>query len=157
MAVDLTVEQAMAILQLQEFRCAVTRLPFWSDGADAFGPTLPSIDRIDPKGPYRVENVRIVLLGVNGLRGCGSDQDMYCMASALINNRAQARRLAKTAIAAISRQHKANDPQVAPVGYLTAAAKAAATRAKRDALDPVGARARYVAAAAKARRTAALA
>ncbi len=47
---------------------------------------MPSLDRIDPHGPYSADNVRIVLLGINGLRGCGTDADMYRIARALIRN-----------------------------------------------------------------------
>jgi hypothetical protein len=122
--VDLTLEQAMEILRKQDFRCALSRLRFWTDGADRFGPSLPSIDRIDPNGPYSAHNVRIVLLGVNSLRGRGTDADMYRIARALVAN-----------------------------GGSVAAIKAATTRAGRDAADPEAARARYLAAAAKARET----
>lgn len=104
--VDLTLEQGMELLRRQGYRCALTKLPFWSDSADRFGPTLPSLDRINPDGPYSASNIRIVLLGVNGLRGRGTDQDMYRIAHALLANRGS-----------------------------VAAAKAARTRAERKASD----------------------
>jgi hypothetical protein len=50
-------------------------LPFWSDAADRFGPSLPTLDRINPDGPYNVHN-GVVLLGVNALRGRGPNADM---------------------------------------------------------------------------------
>src|ERR1700722_12361469 len=78
--VTVTVEQLMAKLKRHSFCCALTGLPFWSDDADRFGPTMPSLDRIDCDGDYRDENVRVVLLGVNSLWGRGSEADMYRMA-----------------------------------------------------------------------------
>jgi hypothetical protein len=54
-----------------------------SDEADRFGPTMPSLDGIDCDGAYSDDNLRVVLLGVNILRGRGSEADMYRMAQAL--------------------------------------------------------------------------
>jgi hypothetical protein len=86
--VDLTLDQMMAKLARSDFRCALTGLPFWFDDADRFGPSCPSIDRIEPDGPYNDRNTRVVLLGVNSGRGRGSDADMYRIAGALLAHRA---------------------------------------------------------------------
>jgi hypothetical protein len=65
----------------------LTGLEFWTDDGGSYGPTCPSIDRINPKGDYTDPNTRITLLGVNSLRGEGSDEDMYRIAEALIQHR----------------------------------------------------------------------
>lgn len=83
--VDLTTKQAMRILARQDYRCALTGLRFWST-PERFGPTIPSIDRIDARAGYTEGNVRIVLLGVNALRGCGTDAEMLRIARALIKH-----------------------------------------------------------------------
>jgi hypothetical protein len=59
-AVTITVEQLMAKLRANNYRCAATGLPFWQDDADRFGPSCPSIDRLDVDGPYSDENTRVV-------------------------------------------------------------------------------------------------
>lgn len=81
--VTVTVEQLMQKLRQNNYCCALTGLPFWTDDADRFGPTMPSLDRINCDGDYSDRNVRVVLLGVNSLRGRGSDADMYRVAKAL--------------------------------------------------------------------------
>ena len=86
-AVTLTHEQAIDIARQQGFRCALTRLMFYSVGSHSYGPSRPSLDRREHGGPYSAENVRIIMLGVNGLRGAGSDDDMYEIARALVANR----------------------------------------------------------------------
>jgi len=73
----------MTKLRNSNYCCALTGLPFWTDDADRFGPTMPSLDRIDCDGDYSDANVRVVLLGVNSLRGRGSETDMFRIAEAL--------------------------------------------------------------------------
>src|SRR5690348_2224379 len=72
-AVSVTLDQLMEKLRADDYRCALTGLEFYVDDGGSYGPTRPSIDRINPKGPYSNKNTRVVLLGVNGLRGEGSD------------------------------------------------------------------------------------
>ncbi|MEM5296936.1 hypothetical protein VSR82_21720 [Burkholderia sp. JPY481] len=75
----------MAKLAENDYRCAVTGLPFYVDEAEkSFGPSRPSLDRIEVGGPYSADNLRVVLLGVNALRGCGSDADMVRIARAIV-------------------------------------------------------------------------
>ena len=81
--ITLTLSEAMALLQQQDYRCALTRLAFYSLSGGSYGPSRPSLDRIRHAGPYSLDNVRVVLLGVNSLRGAGSDSDMYVIAQAL--------------------------------------------------------------------------
>lgn len=84
--VTLTLSEAMSVLQEQDYRCALTRLRFYSLSGESYGPSRPSIDRIKHAGPYSLGNVRIVFLGVNSLRGTGTDADMYVIAKALAAN-----------------------------------------------------------------------
>jgi hypothetical protein len=81
--VTVTLDQIMAKLKQNDYRCAVSGLPFWQDDADRYGPTMPSIDRIDPSGNYSDCNTRVTLYGVNALRGRGSDADMIRIAKAI--------------------------------------------------------------------------
>ena len=84
--VTLTVDQLLAKLKANDYRYALTGLEFWTDDGGSYGPTCASIDRIDPKGDYTDENTRIVLLGVNSMRGERSDADLYRIAKALIQH-----------------------------------------------------------------------
>jgi hypothetical protein len=79
-----TLDELMAKLRANAYRCECTGLPFWSDSADRFGPTMPSLDRIDPDGPYSDANTRVVLIGYNSGRGRGSDADMLRMCEAVV-------------------------------------------------------------------------
>lgn len=92
--VTVTVDQLMRKLRKSNYRCAVSGLPFWQDdSSDSSGPTSPSIDRIKHKGPYTRGNTRVVLLGVNGLRGSGSDADMLRIARGVLNRARRARQI----------------------------------------------------------------
>jgi len=82
-AVELTAAQLRAKLAVNNYRCALTGLKFWDDDGGSYGPTWPSLDRIVHRGPYNDENTRVVLLGINALRGEGSDKDEYRIAKAL--------------------------------------------------------------------------
>jgi hypothetical protein len=81
--VTVTVEQLMTKLRNSSYCCALTGLPFWTDDSDGFGPTVPSLDRVDCDGNYSDASVRVVLLGVNILRWRESEADMYRIARAL--------------------------------------------------------------------------
>jgi hypothetical protein len=84
--VTISEDEAHEMLQAQGYRCALTNIPFWTDeGQQSFGPMSPSFDRLEHAGPYSRANIRIVLSGVNSLRGSGSDRDMYLIAGALMN------------------------------------------------------------------------
>jgi hypothetical protein len=85
--VTMTIGQLLFKLERNGYRCALTGLPFWSDDGDKYGPSSPSIDRIEPKGDYSEENTRVVFLGVNSARGEGSDADLYGIAEALLEHR----------------------------------------------------------------------
>lgn len=84
--VTVTAEDLWEMAARQNACCALTGLPFWSDqSGSSYGPTIPSLDRINSGGDYSVDNLRITLLGVNSLRGCGTDADMYRIARALVD------------------------------------------------------------------------
>lgn len=73
-------------------RCALTGLPFDAPTDSALramrmSPLMASIDRIDPAEGYTQSNCRFVCLGVNSLKGAGTDNQMYQIAEALLRNR----------------------------------------------------------------------
>lgn len=69
-------------------RCEITNIPFISNvGRGRASPFSMSIDRIEPEAGYLQNNCRFVLLGVNCLKGNGTDDDMWRIAQAMINQR----------------------------------------------------------------------
>ncbi len=83
--VSITLSEAMQLLAQQNYCCAISGEPFFDDSSGtSFGPARPSFDRIERAGPYSVGNIRVVLLGVNALRGCGTDEDMLRIARAIV-------------------------------------------------------------------------
>ena len=82
-AVTVTLKQLMTKLEVNHYRCAITGLEFWI-GDSLHSPFSPSLDRIKPKADYSDENIRVVLLGINSLRGEGREKDMYLIAHALL-------------------------------------------------------------------------
>lgn len=114
--VNITLDEIMEILRKQNYRCAISGLPFWCGSTAAYGPTIPSIDRIHAPGGYTRSNVRVVLLGVNGLRGRGSDDDMLMIARAVVKNgpkAVQARRRQEGAQKAWVTRRAASQPPLA--------------------------------------------
>jgi hypothetical protein len=67
--------------------CELTGLPFVNSVDSPHRLFSPSIDQIEPKKGYTQANSRFVLLAVNNLKHDGSDEAMYFVAEALINNR----------------------------------------------------------------------
>jgi len=66
-------------------RCELTGLPFIVDrGRNVFS---ASIDKKDPRGGYTPDNSRFILLGINVFKHDGTDEQMYLMAEALVENR----------------------------------------------------------------------
>jgi len=74
-AVTMTSDVLMAKLRAARFRCVLSGAEFRNDGGGRFGPTIPTVERIDPDGPYSDDNTRVVCLGVDALRGHGSIDD----------------------------------------------------------------------------------
>jgi hypothetical protein len=84
--VDITLDELMEILRRQNYRCPISRLPFWCGSTVAYGRTIPSLDRMQANRGYTRSNIRVVLLGVNGLRGGGTNEDMLLIARAVVKN-----------------------------------------------------------------------
>jgi hypothetical protein len=74
------------ILEAQNNKCAATKLPFWGSGRPQgiANWDSPSLDRIEPDGPYSVENLRVVLFCVNAFRGRMTDDQMLKVAQTLV-------------------------------------------------------------------------
>ena len=83
----MTSDGLMAKLRAASFRCALSGTEFHNDAGGRFGPTIPTVDRIDPDGPYSDDNTRVICLGIKSLRGFGSMDDMYRLASGLLEHR----------------------------------------------------------------------
>jgi hypothetical protein len=69
-------------------RCEVSGLSFSLGGRDC-GPKVysPSIDQIEAKKGYTPDNCRFVIWAVNALKHDGTDDDMYLIAAAILENR----------------------------------------------------------------------
>ena len=65
-AVTITSDGLMAKLRAANYRCALSGVAFRQDPFGRHGPTLPSVDRIDPEGPYSDNNTRVVCLRCRG-------------------------------------------------------------------------------------------
>lgn len=65
----------------QDFKCAVSGLPFVFEGLNCYS---PSIDRINNDRGYTPTNCRIVLYSVNSLKSVGTDVDMVTIAKAIV-------------------------------------------------------------------------
>ncbi len=66
---DLTVEWATDLAEKQGFRCAMTGVQFYAPfvGGSKCHPYVPSFDRIDTKGGYTKDNVRLVCFAINAM------------------------------------------------------------------------------------------
>jgi len=65
-------------------KCELTGIEFRPNpaGKGPF-PFSCSLDKIEPELGYTPENCRFILWGCNGLKGSGTDEDMYAIAKAL--------------------------------------------------------------------------
>lgn len=84
--VSVTVEELMAKLRANDYRCALTGLPFWQHGA-GHGPTSPTIDRIIGRGHYSNRNTQVVLSCINAAKGTGTTEQLCEIARALLRRR----------------------------------------------------------------------
>ncbi len=64
-ACDLTLDDAMVLLERAKWRCEVTGTPFNDEKVNGRMPFLPSIDRIDCDKHYTLSNCRIVCAATN--------------------------------------------------------------------------------------------
>ena len=74
-AVTMTSDGLMTKLRAASFRCVLSGAEFRNCSGGRFGPTIPTVERIDPDGPYSDGNTRVVRLGVDALHGRGSMDD----------------------------------------------------------------------------------
>lgn len=66
-------------------KCELTGLTFRL--SKIVSPWTPALDRVNSKKGYTKINTRIVLQGINSLKGTGTDADMYTIAEALLKHR----------------------------------------------------------------------
>jgi hypothetical protein len=71
--------------KLQAGVCEITGLPFQKWGTSLHKLYAPSVDRIDNSKGYMRDNCRMILYGINALKGEGTDQDMETIARALVS------------------------------------------------------------------------
>lgn len=64
-------------------KCCLTGIPFVVKGVTS-NPFAISIDRIYPEMGYTDGNCRFVLFAINSLKGIGTDEDMFKIASSLV-------------------------------------------------------------------------
>lgn len=90
---DLTKEFLLNHLNSIDWKCELTRLPLRSiktsldEHYQGFNLDSISIDRINHKGGYTKDNVRVVLNQVNIFRSSGSDERMYKVAEELLKHK----------------------------------------------------------------------
>jgi hypothetical protein len=84
--VTVTKDELLETLLRQNYVCALTGLRFWTGTPESYAPRAPSLDRIAKNGSYSAENIRVILHGVNALRGTGTDDEMYEVALKLLEN-----------------------------------------------------------------------
>ncbi len=78
-----TLDDLMELWERQEGKCALSAIPMtWAQGKVT--PTSITLDRIDHKGGYSKDNLRLLCYAVNTFRGNGSDEDMLAIAKALV-------------------------------------------------------------------------
>lgn len=65
-------------------KCAITGIPFVRGNGAGPCPYSATLDRIEPSAGYTKDNSRFVLMGVNALKGRGTDADMYAIAEAIV-------------------------------------------------------------------------
>ena len=85
--------------------CELTGLPFVLDSKGKPHPMSASIDRVNPKGGYLKENCRIILNGLNVMRGDEPDSVMFKIARALVEPKDEVRLLIEPELRYLLSQH----------------------------------------------------
>jgi hypothetical protein len=83
-SITITQRDLMAVARKQDYRCHQTGLRFDISNGRGLQLGSPSLDRIEHKGPYAADNVRIVWFSVNAFRLNGSDEEAFQTALAMI-------------------------------------------------------------------------
>lgn len=68
-------------------KCQLTGIPFVKNYKVGPSPLSASVDRIDNSKGYTQDNCRLILNGLNSLKGQGSDDLMYVIAAALVSSK----------------------------------------------------------------------
>jgi hypothetical protein len=82
---DLTTYLPEIQARIDQGLCEVTGLPLNLDGGRTWD--SPSLDRVNPKGPYLYSNVRVVCHAVNSAMGDWGEQKMVSLALAILAKR----------------------------------------------------------------------
>ncbi|MCR4297490.1 MAG: hypothetical protein NUV75_01870 [Gallionella sp.] len=78
-----TTSELMGLWESQKGKCALSgEIMTWGRGG--LKPTTISVDRINRKRGYSIDNVRLVCYQVNAFRGMWSDEQMLFMAKAIV-------------------------------------------------------------------------
>lgn len=86
LAFDLDDKQIHDLYDKQEGKCAVTgRLLTWQRNPDRRNDFNISLDRIDPKGQYEIENLRLVCKRVNLIKHNMTDEELVDWCKAILN------------------------------------------------------------------------
>lgn len=72
---ELNPSMLIELLAEQNGKCALSGVPLTKITGHGIVSTNVSIDRIDPKGPYTKENIRLVCRFINGFRSELSDEN----------------------------------------------------------------------------------
>lgn len=82
-----SVDDMMKLAAEAHGRCQVSMIRFSSEKAGyKKRPWLPSLDRIDPRGAYRPDNVRLVCAAVNLARNVWSDDVFFSLCDAVVKS-----------------------------------------------------------------------
>ena len=82
---NITPDHVRSLYKATGGRCALTDFPFQDNGPAS--PLSMSIDRIVPALGYVPGNVRLILNGLNSLKGTGTDDNMWLIIDAMVARR----------------------------------------------------------------------
>lgn len=68
-------------------KCEISGIPFRVTDTGVCSIYSPSLDRIRPEDGYVVGNIRLILHGINALKGEASDEDLYGICEGILNSK----------------------------------------------------------------------